>query len=259
MYQRCSQSTLSNSLSTIKKLASKVKLFTKPTFSFPYQISNSRRAKRLNLKVSANKGVQVTKPASVSQQAALAFLQHHVPWIEKNAHIWQLAHRQIELPDNIHLPVLNQTWNVSYETNVITRRARIIETDEPQLIYCGPEDVDITCRKLQQWVERKAKQYFTERLTFLSELMALEFNKLSFRKQSTRWGSCSHEKNISINYKLIFFSCEIIDYILIHELAHTQHLNHGKRFWNLVAKFVPDYKTYIKALRGADAIIPQWF
>lgn len=213
----------------------------------------------MNLKVSANKGVQVTKPAHISQQEALAFLQHYIPWVEKNAHIWKLAHRHIELPDNIHLPVLHQTWNISYETNVIRKRARMIETTDSQLIYCGPEETDVTCRKLQQWVERKAKDYFIERLNFLSDHTQLAFNKLSFRKQNTRWGSCNHEKNISINYKLIFFTGEIIDYILIHELAHTKHLNHGKHFWDLVAKFVPDYKAHIKSLRGADAFIPQWF
>ena len=234
-------------------------MFTEPTFSFPYQISNSKRAKRLNLKVSANKGVQVTKPPHISQQKALAFLQQHISWVEKNAHIWQLAHHQLELPDNIHLPVLNQTWQISYETNVLSKRARMIEPTETQLIYCGPEDIDKTCRKLQQWVEKKAHVYFIERLNFLSEHTALDFNKLSFRKQNTRWGSCSHEKNISINVKLIFFSRDIIDYILVHELAHTQHLNHGKHFWNLVAKHIPDYKEHINTLRGADAFIPKWF
>lgn len=234
-------------------------MFTEAQFPFPYQVCVSKRAKRLNIKVTPHKGVQLIVPPRTPKNQALFFLSQHISWIEQNAHIWQLAHRELVLPDNIHLPVFNTTWQIEYETTVSRKRAKMIEIDLQRLIYFGADDPELQQKKLQQWVKKKAERYLTERLHFLSEYTGLAFNKLTLRTQTTRWGSCSHEKNISLNYKLIFFPQATIDYILVHELAHTQYLNHSKRFWNLVAKFVPDYKEHIKILHGSEAQIPRWF
>ncbi len=245
---------------TIDNQVGKVKLFeAKPSnIPFPYQVSVNSRAKRLNLKLSANKGVQLVVPKRVSQKAAMAFLQQHVEWIQGNAHIWEQAYVEIERPELIVLPVLGQ-WRVEYETNVISKRATLLHRPDNSLIYCGKDDPEIIFKKLHQWIHKQAAPYLHERMQHLSQRCELPFNKLTFRTQNTRWGSCSHEKNISLNYKLIFMDEDLIDYVLIHELAHTVHLDHGKRFWGLVSEHFPNYRLAIKQLKYADSIIPNWF
>lgn len=237
---------------------SKVKLFTENKFTFPYQIRVSKRAKRLNLKITPSKGVQVVIPPFTSKLQAVEFLQQNVSWVEQHAHIWQLAQREVVMPDNIHLPVLNNTWMVQYDIDASRKRARVL-ADKQQLIYIGPDNDKLKQQKLQQWVEKQAVSYLTERLQFISDYTQLPFAQVSFRKQNGRWGSCSEQKNISLNSKLIFLAAELIDYILIHELAHTMHMNHGKYFWQLVAKYCPDYKQQVKQLRSVEKLIPKWY
>lgn len=66
--------------------------------------------------------------------------------------------------------------------------------------------------------------------------------KISIRQQSSRWGSCSASNNISINFSLLFLPSEILEYVIVHELAHTKVRNHSERFWSIVEKAMPDFK-----------------
>ncbi len=69
-----------------------------------------------------------------------------------------------------------------------------------------------------------------------------EIGKVSLRQQSSRWGSCSPANNISINFSLLFLPQEILDYVIVHELAHTKMRNHSEKFWLLVEKIMPDFR-----------------
>lgn len=88
--------------------------------------------------------------------------------------------------------------------------------------------------------------------------MDLPFSNFSIREQSTRWGSCSVEKNISLNQQLMFLPYELVRYVIIHELCHTKELNHSKRFWHLVEKHDPNWQAHRKALRLAQSELPKW-
>jgi len=75
-------------------------------------------------------------------------------------------------------------------------------------------------------------------------------NNISYRFNKSRWGSCSIENNISINYKLLQFEKSCIDYVVLHELCHIEQKNHSKRFWDLVSFYMPEYKEIEKKLKG---------
>lgn len=104
---------------------------------------------------------------------------------------------------------------------------------------------------IDRWIEREAKQYLTRRVRELSELTGWHVRRVSFRRQTTIWGSCSSDKNLSLNLQLIHLAPELIDYVLIHELAHTVEMNHSRAFWALVRKHCPDYPQYRRALHVA--------
>lgn len=97
-------------------------------------------------------------------------------------------------------------------------------------------------RSLANLVEKNIKKY--------SELLQISPNKVTIKNIKYAWGSCSSKKNISINQQLAKKSEKEIEYVVLHEMSHLIHMNHSKEFWNLVGKYMPDYKIWRKKLKS---------
>ncbi|MCK5460223.1 M48 family metallopeptidase [Candidatus Parcubacteria bacterium] len=94
-----------------------------------------------------------------------------------------------------------------------------------------------------------AFEFVNKKVVHLNRIYNFRFNKISVRNQKTRWGSCSIKGNMNFNYKILFLSEYIADYIIVHELCHLEEFNHSRKFWNLVAKTVPNYLEIRKQLK----------
>jgi len=105
---------------------------------------------------------------------------------------------------------------------------------------------------LKEFYKLKTPEIVMPKLYKYSDFMGLHPSKVSFRFNKTRWGSCSVKDSIIFNYYLAKLPEDIIEYIVIHELAHIRHKNHQKPFWNLVSQYCPDYKEKIKRLRALE-------
>lgn len=95
-----------------------------------------------------------------------------------------------------------------------------------------------------------ARQLVMKRLVELNRHYGFSYSRVSIRNQRSRWGSCSENGNLNFNYRIVFLHPELQDYIMVHELCHLQELNHSPRFWQLVAKAIPNYKLLAKQVRS---------
>ena len=91
--------------------------------------------------------------------------------------------------------------------------------------------------------ERDIREHLSHRIQRLAEAHGFSFNRLSFRTQKSRWGSCSHHNNISLNKLIYFLPSHLQDYILIHELAHTREKNHSGKFWQILFQILGEQHT----------------
>lgn len=107
---------------------------------------------------------------------------------------------------------------------------------------------------LERWYRQKAKKHFLKRVPELAAQHGFAYCNISVRDARTRWGSCSAKKNLSFNWRLMKAPEEVIDYIILHELAHTVALDHSRKFWRLVASVCPAYehaKAWLRRYGGS--------
>ena len=99
---------------------------------------------------------------------------------------------------------------------------------------------------------QKALCVIPERVEYFAEMMNVTYGRITIREQKTRWGSCSSKGNLNFNWKLVLMPEEVLDYVVVHELAHRKEMNHSERFWNHVEKVLPDYQARRKLLRELE-------
>lgn len=95
-----------------------------------------------------------------------------------------------------------------------------------------------------------ALEIVKKKLDWYNLMYGFSFRKVSIRNQKTRWGSCSRQRNLSFNYKIILIPEKLADYIIVHELCHLKEFNHSQKFWSLVSLAIPDYKERRRELNS---------
>ena len=102
---------------------------------------------------------------------------------------------------------------------------------------------------VREWLQRQAHTLFAERLPVFAMQLGVQYCAFRLTSARTRWGSCTAGGMIRLNWRLVHFSLAQIDYVIAHELAHLREMNHGPRFWALVASVFPDHAAARKVLR----------
>jgi predicted metal-dependent hydrolase len=243
---------------------------SKQTEKFPFsdwtvEVHRKSHRRSISIYLYANKPIKVMTGKSISQDVVYEFLLKKKDWIEKsfvklNAHADAKPKRKIqsyqifpffgqELTLKMTITVLNKPFVAIQEKELrlhIPRNewsANVLTDEHPALIEV-----------IREFYKREAIKKITERTQHWAEQMKLFPKSLRFKEQKTRWGSCSSRGMINFNWRLIVFKPEIIDYVIIHELAHLAHMNHRPVFWGLVAKHCPEYEIYVKELRASQQL-----
>lgn len=97
--------------------------------------------------------------------------------------------------------------------------------------------------------KKQAKEYFVQKCLYFAGLMGVRHGAVKINGAKTRWGSCNRKGDINFTYRLLFAPEDVIDYVVVHELAHTKEMNHSKNFWSVVAQTMPDYQARRRRLR----------
>lgn len=94
-----------------------------------------------------------------------------------------------------------------------------------------------------------ARDIFTRKTAYYARIMGVSYGRIAIREQKTRWGSCSSKGNLNFNWRLILAPEEVLDYVVVHELAHRREMNHSKAFYAVVESVLPDYRQARRWLR----------
>ena len=214
--------------------------------------SKNRRSKNIKISVKPDKSVLVSYPFYCTSKEVLTFVHKNEAWIQQQQQKVGLRRNKInansKIETKLHLLefVLAEKYDVSTNKPIVQIKVIDFDSDKSQNYI---EDI------LTQIYRFEAKKLLPSRLSELADEQGFQFQKVSIRNNKRNWGSCSSKNNISLNLQMMKLPNELIDYILLHELVHTEIKNHGPKFWEKLneitdnkarelAKQVKQYSTY---------------
>jgi predicted metal-dependent hydrolase len=219
----------------------------------------SRKARRLSVRVYPGGRVEVVAPPGASAGAVQRFVGVHRQWIDRRVADLSAAGDVAEdlRPAAIDLPALGLRYAVSYRADV-ARAVRIAATGGEIVVSGSVHDQRAVASALREWLLQAATPALAQALASTAAQGDFRYTRMQVRRQRTRWGSCSASGTISLNVCISFLPPAVLRYLLVHELAHTRHMNHSKRFWALVESHEPDYRRLDRELVNGWRRVPAW-
>lgn len=177
--------------------------------------------------------VALTLPRYVSIKQGLHFVSEKREWLVQQI---QSVQKNIPFDDGQIIPVLGKKYTL---THVGGRGVVHIEDDR----IIVPGDIAFMARRVREWLKRLARDTITSIATAKAKIIGKHIKRISLRDTSSRWGSCSHNGNLSFSWRLVFAPYEVLDYVTCHEVAHLKHHDHSPAFWLAVGQLFPDYNN----------------
>jgi len=218
-------------------------------------IRKNRRSKRLRATAKSNGELNVTIPYYVSYKEALNFLISHKTKILKIKE--KVKSRKIQY-EKYTVGEFYKTKFQSFEIDQhsgLNFNLRLIRKNHYKLSI--PHNENIESDEIQFYVRhiireiyrKEAKTYLIPKTRLFAQKYDLNFNRISIKNAKTRWGSCSSKNNINLNLNLMRLSEELIDYVILHELAHLKHQNHSADFWKFLGTLIDNPKKHDDELK----------
>jgi len=238
-----------------------------------YKLIISQKARRLSLKIGPQSGLEVVVPRRVQLSTVPRFIHSKQNWVLK--HLREIERKKREarknaFRDGAAVHILGQQKEVNFlktdKKNHYVKEVKILKIGRDEayfavhkiFIYLNRKKIrGLTERALskearvalEKHLKARARRHFLRRTAELAEIMGgLTYNRITIKNHRARWGSCSRDKNLNFNWRLIMTTPDIIDSIIIHELGHLQHLNHSKRFYAFIEQFCPDHRRLLREL-----------
>ena len=211
----------------------------------PVRFIRHRRARRYILRVDADGSLRVTLPRWGTKRDATSFVEENRVWIAAQQH--ELASydgRRGRWHEGSRLLVRGE--EVILRVAADARRTIVLLGDEPLVVPAGLEDYR---EPIERHLRRRAARELPPRLRELAGRHRLTIDRVSVRNQRGRWGSCSPNGTICLNWRLLLMPPPVSDYVMLHELMHLKQPNHSERFWRLVREACPDCEEARQWLR----------
>jgi predicted metal-dependent hydrolase len=238
--------------------AGQLALLDQAAFGSAWQVRESRRARRLTVRVFPGGRVEIVVPLGTRSRTVQQFVTRHRGWIDRK--VAEFRHALVEPPDALPDVVCFRATG---------RQLAVRYLDEPGAPRVTGRDGELVLRgdlarrplvrhALQRWLLHEAHAELLPWLAAVAAGHGLSYARAQVRRQRTRWGSCSRAGTISINACLLFQPPDVVRYLFVHELAHTVHLDHSRRFWRLVERLEPGWHALDRDLSRGWRHVPAW-
>ena len=218
--------------------------------AIPYRIRRSERARRARILVDAD-GVEVVVPRRFPLREVEPFVEEKRAWIERT--LRRLRETESELPGarlehGGWVPYLGETLPLDVRVEHGRQREHVVRREDALRVALPAGENQLLPAEgalreaLERWYRRRARAEVAPRLDAACARAGTSYSRLQIRGQRTRWASCSSNGAMSFNWRLLLAPPEILDYVVEHEVAHLELLDHSPRFWRLLASRCPEWR-----------------
>lgn len=225
-----------------------------------YQVRRSRRRmKTIQIAIDPQEGVVVSTPLRATPQEVAGVVLRRAGWILNRANSIVLQPARARLVGGDLLPYLGRQVRLIVEP-AATKRPRVTLADWSVTVtvakeFSEEERGEAIAGALERWYRQQAAEWLDGRVRWWAPSIGQAPKRVIVRDQRRRWGSCSADGVIRLNWRLIQLDPSLIDYVVVHELAHLLERNHAPTFWQVVARVLPDYQWRRRQLKEAGASV----
>jgi hypothetical protein len=197
-------------------------------------------------------GVEVVVPRRMALRHVEPFVAEKQRWIERTLRRYEAARRESPgavLADGGSVPYLGERLELVVRVEPGRVRPHVARRGERLVVKVAGGGRAAVADALERWYRKRAREEVAPRLDAATERAGTAWTRLSIRGQRTRWASCSQDGSMSFNWRLLLAPAEILDYVVEHEVAHLEVLDHSDRFWRLLARRCPDYRAHERWLK----------
>ncbi len=219
-----------------------------------YTLRRSFQAHRLRLEISLRTGLTVVVPHSYPARRLHDLLEARGHWISRQ--LTRLEQDKSmppakQLEPGATVPYLGHDLVLAKQENL--RGDSVSRHGDSLAVRSSLFTNDLLEPALEKWYRAEATIVITGIADRLSSRIGIGYRRIVIRGQKTRWASCSRNKNLSFNWKLIMAPEAVVEYVVIHELLHLKEMNHSEKFWELVARYCPAWKQHKKWLKQHES------
>lgn len=223
------------------------------------RITKKRGVKRISMRLHSSGEIRVSQPVYMPYSVGIIFAKSHKEWLKK--HISK--QEPLKLYDGLpigkqHILRHSRHANTKTRTRLVGDEL-VVYSSRPNLSELNTADIVIVKKAIKRCLILQANNILPNQLRHLATGYGYSYKSIYIKPLKTRWGSCSNTKEITFNCYVMMLPQDCIDYVMLHELAHTKHMHHGENFWNELARTSPNYKTIRKKMKQLQPSVHAFY
>ncbi|TAN78014.1 MAG: M48 family peptidase [Gallionella sp.] len=217
--------------------------------TIPYTLKRSGKRRSIGLRID-DRGLTVSVPLRASEQWLHSVLQDKAHWVVEKLDGWQARKPlEIRLADGETIPFLGELLTLRVVQSLFAAPAHRHGGELRVYVVDDSEAARIE-QAVSRWYQHEAKQLFASRVAHYAALLNVSPRAIKLSSATTQWGSCTARGTVRLNTQLIKLPLRLIDYVVVHELAHLREMNHSAAFWGVVGSVCPDYAKLRRELKA---------
>ncbi|OWZ82748.1 M48 family metallopeptidase [Natranaerobius trueperi] len=202
-----------------------------------------RNRKTMELQVTLEGNVRILAPKNISDDDIQNWVRSRGDWVVSKMKYFQdikeqYTDKQFKVGEQLYFLGKPYTLNIFF----CDHENKVELTDNEIQVYTKSEEKEVVRETLRNWYFNQTHKLIEERIRYFQKYFKEQPTKIMVKEQKKRWGSCTSQNALYFNWRISMAPKEVLEYLVVHEMCHLKHKNHGKNFWNCVATILPDFK-----------------